>query len=86
MILSLIWTGLGKLRLYAAAALAGVVLLLTLQAKWRKEGRDQARLKTLEETNRRVAKGAAGAQQAREAQNQGRTPQAGVDSRNGDWK
>ena len=77
---------LARIKLWLLAAFAGAVALLTMQAKWRKEGRDQARLKTLEETNRRVAKGATGAQQAREAQNQGRTPQAGVDSRNGDWK
>lgn len=81
-----IWRGLGKLRGYAAAALAGVAVVLTMRAKWRKDGRDDAKREASKETDRRVAKGAKGAQQARDAQAQGRAPEDGVRSRDGRWK
>ena len=75
-----------KLRGWMIALAAGVMLALSIYAKGRKEGRDQATLKAVEESNRRVEKGAKGAQQAREAQDQGRTPEDGVRSRDGRWR
>ena len=77
---------LARLKLWLLAAFAGAVALLTMQAKWRKEGHDEARREAAEAQNRRVAKGEKAAEQAREARRKGRSPEDGVRSRDRRWR
>ena len=82
----LIGPAFNKVKVWALAAAAGAAFLITFYFKVRRDARADYARKNAEETVRRVEKGSKGAQRARDAQAEGRAPEAGVRSRDGKWK
>ena len=74
------------MKVWALAVAAGAAFLITFYFKVRRDARADYARKNAEETVRRVEKGSKGAQRARDAQAEGRAPEAGVRSRDGKWK
>ena len=85
-VLSLLGGAWGRVKLWALAALGAAAFLITFYFKVRRDARADYARKNAEETVRRVEKGSKGAQRARDAQAEGRAPEAGVRSRDGKWK
>lgn len=75
-----------RIALVAAVIAALVGAVFAYGQNQYNRGYTDAEAEALRESARRVAKGAAGAQQAREAQEQGRSPEEGVRSRDGRWR
>lgn len=79
-------TWLPKIKMWLVAAVAAVAFVGSVYLKGRNEGRSDAEGEIAKETVKRVDAGAKGAASARKAQREGRTPEEGVRSRDGNWQ